>query len=343
MHPVGLQPAQQLAQQQRVAAGGAVARGHEGIVRLLAEAGPDEIPDSVQGQRLGPDGNRGQPVGELGQQALRVGRLPGAHGPHDQDRHPLEPVHQEGEELLRADVAPLQVVDGEQQRLFLGQVGGQPVQAVRDAEQSVAAPIAGAGRVAVRQVETADVEDRCCRAGRAGEPPLPPLGVGEHRLEQLPDQAEAEVLLELAAASGQGHRSGGRAQPAHLGQQPALADAGPALDQGESRLAGQRVVQADLQLGQLAVAVHQVGGGPGPRRGCHRRRCGHRLWGSGRRGVQGGGLRQHLGLERAQGRSRVDAELVGEGAPGAAQRGQGVGLPVPGVKGQHEQPPALLA
>ena len=69
---------------------------------------------------------------------------------------------------------------------------------------------------------------------------------------------------------------------------------------------------------------------------------GDRRWVGADRPVQARRLGEDLGLQRAQGRPGVDAELVGERAAGLAEGGEGVGLAVGPVEREHEQPPALL-
>ena len=60
------------------------------------------------------------------------------------------------------------------------------------------------------------------------------------------------------------------------------------------------------------------------------------------RGAEVRGVVEHVGLEPADGRGRVDPELVEQRRPQPAQRGQGVGLPVAAVLGQREGRPQPL-
>jgi hypothetical protein len=61
-----------------------------------------------------------------------------------------------------------------------------------------------------------------------------------------------------------------------------------------------------------------------------------------RRGVEGRRLREHFGLELAQGTVGVDAELVGQRLAGPPQRAQRIGLAVRAIERERQQPPAFL-
>ena len=98
---------------------------------------------------------------------------------------------------------------------------------------------------------------------------------------------------------------------------------------GGSRRPAARSTSAssDLPADERAVPGRQV----------HRRAAAHR--GRGRRRLLG----QHGGVHPAQRRSRVDAELVGQRAPAAFERGQRVGLPAGGVQGGDQAQGQRLA
>ena len=53
-------------------------------------------------------------------------------------------------------------------------------------------------------------------------------------------------------------------------------------------------------------------------------------------------LREHLGLERAEARTGVDAQLLGQGRACPPQGRECVRLTLRAVQGQHQEPPALL-
>ncbi len=279
-------------------------------------------------------------LGQLGEQWLVVMRLTGAQGRGDEHRQSLQPAQQEGQRAKRAGVAPLHVVDGQHHGLLLGQVDGQPVQAVQHRER----PVGPLGRVGGGDV----AEHRGCRRGRPAQQLDAPRRVGEGGLEQLADSAEPERALQLAAPGGQHQGALRLGQAPHLLQQPALPDAGRAVDQGQPALTIDGVGQGATQHAQLAVAPdHQVGccrpwvAAAGPRAGYAGR--GLPLEHCARRGVQRRRLGEHLALQRAQSRARVDAQLVSQRRAGTAQRSQRVRLPVGPVEREHQQPPAFLA
>ena len=259
LHGVGLERVQQLADEQRVAAGGAVARLPERAVGLAAQPARDEVADGVLAQRAGPDVCGGRVVGDLGQQR-RVGRrVAAAHAGGDQHGLTFEPAHEVGEEAQRRAVAPLQVVDLEQQRALGREVERQPVQAVQSGERRVAAcrhAVAGGGEHDLRGGRGAGQRRR----------------VGDHALEQLADDAERELALELARARVEHERAVGARAAAELGEQARLADPGRALDQHRAALPHRRLGEQRVQQRDLAVALDE-------RRGRRDRRHPRRLRG----------------------------------------------------------------
>jgi hypothetical protein len=196
------------------------------------------------------------------------------------------------------------------------------------------------GEGTVRRLRRHRIEDAARTGGRTGEQRVA-AGSGQAGLEELTDDAEAERLLELAAASGEHAHRAGRSQPARLGEQPGLADARRALDEQQARLAGRQVVEGCPDHPHLAVAVEQIvrgrlRGGLG---------CGVFLRGAGPLGGdrERRRLREDLLLALPQCRPRVHAELVGERGARPAEGAQCIGLPVCPVEGEGEQPPPLLA
>jgi hypothetical protein len=164
-------------------------------------------------------------------------------------RQAFEPAHEEGEEAQRRPVAPVQVVDREQQRLLGAQVDGEPVEAVQHRERAVGLG-AGVGRDRLEQHPG--------RGGGAGEQPLARARVGEQRLEELADDAECVLALELAAARAEHAQPGvGRAAP-RLAEQLRLADAGGALDDHEPGKPGRRLVDERRQRVELLLAFEQA-------------------------------------------------------------------------------------
>ena len=114
------------------------------------------------------------------------------------------------------------------------------------------------GLARARVGERARVEERLGERGRAREQ----LGAHarrrgrEQRLEQLPDDAEGELALELAAARGE-HAHVVAERCARLGQQARLADAGAALDHDQRAVAGARPLGEREDRRELAVALEE--------------------------------------------------------------------------------------
>jgi hypothetical protein len=88
----------------------------ERLVGLGAEAVADERGDGFSGERPGSERGRERIGGDLREQR-RVGTsLRGTKRRDDEHRESLETPHEVGEETQRRLVAPVQVVDGEEQR-----------------------------------------------------------------------------------------------------------------------------------------------------------------------------------------------------------------------------------
>src|SRR5205085_927332 len=108
------QLAEQLTQQERVAAGDIPARGAELGVRRLPELAHDEPRDGLVAQRRRAD-DGGERVGRERVDAAAVGtRLGRPDGSRDEHGHLVEAREQELEKAKGARVGPLQIVDREQ-------------------------------------------------------------------------------------------------------------------------------------------------------------------------------------------------------------------------------------
>ena len=105
-----------------------MARGHEGGARLAGRAA-SQIPIRT---REAKDIGSGDVDGRVGQQARErvagCGR-PGGH--EDGGRHACQAQRQEPQERHGLFVPPVGVVDGQQQRLGIGELGEQPVEAIK--------------------------------------------------------------------------------------------------------------------------------------------------------------------------------------------------------------------
>ena len=147
--------------------------------------------------------------------ATSAGSTPGIGDPEpaeDPDRGALEPVGEVGEEAQRRAVAPVEVVDDEQQGRVGGEVQRQPVEPVERGEGDVA----GRSRLA------AELEDRLGGCGGVGEAPFrdPSRSItldskswrttpkGKSISSSLPRAAETpEIRLDALAADRRAARS----------------------------------------------------------------------------------------------------------------------------------------
>ena len=240
-HAVGLERGQQLAQIERVAARRRVAGSAKGLLGLRPEPLAHERAHGVGAQRDGADRDRGRVVGDLAQQRHVGPGLVRAHGGGHEDRLVLEPARKVGEKAQRRPVAPVQVVDRQQQRPLGGQVERDPVQAVQRREGHVA--------LALQRAEHR-------RGGRRGAAQQL-LAAGDDALEQLAHDAERELALELGAAGAEHERAAVGRPPARLGEQRALADPGRTLDEHGPALARRRRVDQREQLCDLTLALDE--------------------------------------------------------------------------------------
>ena len=161
LHAVRLERAEQLAQQQRVPAGHACARGAEALVGLGAEPRPHQLGDRGAAQGAGVDRVGDRVVLDLGDQRGIGSRVRAPQRRADQRRHVLEPADEVGEVAKRGAVAPVQVVHRQQQRPVGRHVRRQPVEAVQRRE----------GRIGRQRRPPASPRPR---RSRAPAPPRPP-------------------------------------------------------------------------------------------------------------------------------------------------------------------------
>ena len=138
------------------------------------------------------------------------GVVPGqcrAHRRDDEHGQPFEPTHEIGEESQRCPIAPVEVVDGEQQRPVRGEVDDHPVEPVHGGERRVGAVVSVGSQV----------EDGAGSSGGTGEEDV--LTAHQYRLDQLAHHAEGELPLELAASGAQNPQPGGTGVTLRLAQQ----------------------------------------------------------------------------------------------------------------------------
>jgi hypothetical protein len=136
-HPFRPECGEQLAEQERVAAGDLVAHLAELALGIRGgEALADDRFGRLGGERRGPhDAHRFLEREPLDERA-RGGRgdLPGAQARQYDQARSLEPRDEVGEEPQRGQVAPVQVVDRDHQRREARQIGCEPVQPVQRRE-----------------------------------------------------------------------------------------------------------------------------------------------------------------------------------------------------------------
>jgi hypothetical protein len=128
----------QLAQQERVAAGELRARRAEAGVRrdrVVAELRAHDLGDRRATERMGRECGRRRIGLQLGQS--RIVGLAGADGNQQQDREVGAARGEVGEETQRLRIDPVGVVDDDEHRALLGEVRRQPVQAVEHRERRV--------------------------------------------------------------------------------------------------------------------------------------------------------------------------------------------------------------
>ena len=171
-----------------------------------------------------------------GAQRVAAVQVVGAVRRHDPDRAAEAPGEQEGEQVARRPVGPVDVLDDEQQRPVGHEVLQRGVQRLEEV-----GPVEGVGRVGVP----------AGGPGAAGEQPAAGLQVGQRRVglrqpggdlrvvggQPAEDLGEREVgqraVAEVEAVAHQGAPAGvGRAVD-ELGEQPGLADAGVTAEQHE--------------------------------------------------------------------------------------------------------------
>ena len=159
--------AQQLAEQQRVALGRGAAGLDELAVRVRAQRAGQQPLDGGAAQRPRAQ-DLGRRVGdELGQRGpALLGHRP--RGDEQQDRRRLDAPGEEAEELQRRLVGPLRVVDAEHERPVVGEVRGQPVEAV---QALVGRVVADRRRRGARRLEQRPGQRRGARSASAPAPP----------------------------------------------------------------------------------------------------------------------------------------------------------------------------
>ena len=183
----------------------------------------------------------------------RAGSSPGSAGrsPTTIDRSsPSNRGSTYGQPAQRGCVAPVQVVDHQQQGPAGGDVRRQPVEPVQHPQRRV--------RRQLRR-ELGGLEERNRELCRAGEQLCSLLlrELDEKRLEELSHDTEREGAFELGAARAEHLHSRGLPTQPRLQDQRGLADSGRALDRQQAAAAGSAADQR-LDGRQLGVTLEQA-------------------------------------------------------------------------------------
>ena len=137
---LGEQRVDELGEQQGIAAAGRVNRAQEVGRGLGHERGSEKLGDALEAQRLGTHDGRQRLGLELGENGLVGHGLPRANRGGDDDGQAVESPCEVGDEAQRRQVRPVEVVDSHERRPALGDVDGQPVEAVQGRRHRIVMP-----------------------------------------------------------------------------------------------------------------------------------------------------------------------------------------------------------
>ena len=198
--PPPVELAEELPEQERVAAGRPLASSDEARIGLAGQQLYREHGDRLVAQpaRL-KDCDLGDDE-QLVEQLLHRAGLGRPGREHERQRHARQPAGEIDQPAQRSDIRPVRVVHRHQQRLRVGQIDHQPVEPVQSGKRRL-----GAGFRIGRK------KDRLRQRRRPGQQGFTLLrGTGHHhRFQQLPDDPERQLALQLTAP---------RRQNAHLGR-----------------------------------------------------------------------------------------------------------------------------
>ena len=234
-------------QQQRVAARDLVAGRAERVFCHCCEVRAQELRHRVRAQRRRPDDGGERISHDLGQKRGILTRLALPDARDDHELELFDPRHQVGEPAQRRQVAPVQVVDHEQEGLLGGDVHGQPVEPVKHPERNL--------RRRAGELTRLEQRARKLRGAREGICAFPLRELDHERLEQLSHDAERERAFELGAACAERLEPRGLAPPPRLGEQRRLADSGRSLDRQQASDATDERIDGR----QLTIAFEQDG------------------------------------------------------------------------------------
>ena len=188
--PPPVELAEELQEQERVAAGRPLASSDEARIGLSGQQLYREHRDRLLAQpaRL-KDCDLGDDE-QLVEQLLHRAGLGRPCRQHERQRHARQPAGEIDQPAQRGDIRPVRVVHGHQQRLCVGQIDREPVEPVQSGKRRL-----GAGFRVGRK------EDGLCQRRRPGQQGFTLLRVAGHHhwFQQLPDDPERQLALQLAA------------------------------------------------------------------------------------------------------------------------------------------------
>ena len=202
-------------------------------------------------------------LGEEGPQRVAPVELVGPVGRDQHEPLAARGAQQEGEEVARRAVGPVQVLDDEHERRLLGQPAEQGEQRLEQAGLGELLVGGGGGRVAGLGQQPAQLG--LAGAGQLAE------GVGAELAPQVAQRRDDRgvgqlALAQLDAVAGQHARAGGPGALGALVHQAALADARVAGHQQRARLARGGALHGLVESGQLLGAADEGRTGYPPHR-----------------------------------------------------------------------------
>ena len=240
----------ELAQQKRVPGRHLPAGRAERLVGIGSEYLPQESGGRLAAQQRRPNNGRHRIGDDPRQQTGILGRLVWAQPDDDEHAEPLHSWQQVGEEAQRRQVAPVQIVEREQERPARGEVRRQPVEAVQRRQRRIRRRL---------DRHLCGIEKRRRQRGGAAQRlgSLLRLEGSKQRLVELPHDPVGERALELRAARAEREQARllrQRLRPRNKGR---LADTRRPLDRQQPATLGDSGDQLGHR-GELVLALQQL-------------------------------------------------------------------------------------
>ena len=183
-------------------------------------------------------------LGHERSQGMAAVQLVGTVGGEEQDALLAGVAHEEGQEVARGTVGPVDVLEDEHERLRLGQAPQQREQQLEDASLR-GRRLRGGGVELGKQRREAD------RAGAQLVGAQPPQGADDRREGQL-------AVAEVDAVAGEEASAPGAGAGTELRDQAGLADARLAGDERDRGPAIGRALERRAEARELALAPHEL-------------------------------------------------------------------------------------